>query len=646
MKRLLFLLLFIPVLSFGQKVYTYSGDVVTYGGDVLVDDAFITIWNTENAGSATKTIVIPTTGAGYDCIIAWGDGTSEVAVGTPGNITHVYETAGIKTVKIWGEFPRIYFNNTDDKLKLLTITQWGDIEWGSMYRAFWGCANMDCVATDFANTAEVTTFEYAFLECHSLTSINVSGWNTAEVTSFKSAFSNCYLLTNLDVSGWNTAKVTSFERIFFNCYSLTSLDVSGWNTSKVTTFALAFYECRLLTALDVSGWNTSKVTTFAFAFYNCARLKSSFSALELTLCTNVTSMFLSSDINAPATTTNYDATLISFAGQAVTGSMSISFGTAKYGEGLVDSGTTDGTTADKLVQSGQNFITTVTIGDVIYNVTDDTYARVTGIDSDITLSLDTDIMISGEVYRIQHSDAAKARASLILDDLWTITDGGYYLEFDNGKLVISFDDNRDTQYSRAFPLLVSKGVGGTFYTIGSLVGFSGDYFTWLQAKEMSDAGMDIQCHTYDHSDLTTLTELQVIAELQDNTDIFTINDIPSPTVMAYPLGSSGTNDNVKSWVSGLRTSGRGSEDLGTNNPISPDSDRYDLPAYNVTTISDADLITLKSYLDQYLIGKAAMIIYMHSVSVEGASKMGEIIDYAQSLGIDIITHFELDALLE
>jgi len=36
MKRLLFLLLLIPALSFGQSVYTYSGKAVTYGGDVVI----------------------------------------------------------------------------------------------------------------------------------------------------------------------------------------------------------------------------------------------------------------------------------------------------------------------------------------------------------------------------------------------------------------------------------------------------------------------------------------------------------------------------------------------------------------------------------------------------------------------------------
>lgn len=65
-----------------------------------------------------------------------------------------------------------------------------------------------------------------------------------------------------------------------------------------------------------------------------------------------------------------------------------------------DSGTTDSTTANKLVQSGQNFNTTVSVGNVVHNTTDDTFAYVTAVDSDTTLSIDSDIMVSGEAYTI------------------------------------------------------------------------------------------------------------------------------------------------------------------------------------------------------------------------------------------------------
>jgi hypothetical protein len=70
-----------------------------------------------------------------------------------------------------------------------------------------------------------------------------------------------------------------------------------------------------------------------------------------------------------------------------------------------DSGTASATTANKLVEAGQNFNTTVVAGYVVYNTTDLTFAYVTAVDSDTTLSLSADIMASGEGYTIYATPA-------------------------------------------------------------------------------------------------------------------------------------------------------------------------------------------------------------------------------------------------
>ncbi len=64
----------------------------------------------------------------------------------------------------------------------------------------------------------------------------------------------------------------------------------------------------------------------------------------------------------------------------------------------LDRGTTTSTTANKLVDSTQNFNTTAQVGSFIKNRTDSTTASVTAIDSDTTLSISSDIMASGENY--------------------------------------------------------------------------------------------------------------------------------------------------------------------------------------------------------------------------------------------------------
>lgn len=67
----------------------------------------------------------------------------------------------------------------------------------------------------------------------------------------------------------------------------------------------------------------------------------------------------------------------------------------------VSAGTADGTTASKLVDSTADFVTdAVEVGDAVINTTDLTYALVTAVDSLTTLSLDTDIFIATETYRI------------------------------------------------------------------------------------------------------------------------------------------------------------------------------------------------------------------------------------------------------
>ena len=71
---------------------------------------------------------------------------------------------------------------------------------------------------------------------------------------------------------------------------------------------------------------------------------------------------------------------------------------------VVDSGTTTATTANKLVDATQNFLTTVRIGDIVKNTTDSTSATVTAIDSNTILSISADIMASGENYQIKYEN--------------------------------------------------------------------------------------------------------------------------------------------------------------------------------------------------------------------------------------------------
>ena len=73
------------------------------------------------------------------------------------------------------------------------------------------------------------------------------------------------------------------------------------------------------------------------------------------------------------------------------------------GGGEAANGTTTSTLTNKLVDSSASFTSTVTIGDQVVNQVDGQIALVTNIDSNTTLSLDADIMLTSEAYTIDNS---------------------------------------------------------------------------------------------------------------------------------------------------------------------------------------------------------------------------------------------------
>jgi len=82
-------------------------------------------------------------------------------------------------------------------------------------------------------------------------------------------------------------------------------------------------------------------------------------------------------------------------------------------------GTASSTTTNKLVDASAAFTTLLAVGDVVENTTDNTTAKITAIDSATQLTLDNNIMASGEVYRI-YSDYVKM--DLFKDESVSISD--------------------------------------------------------------------------------------------------------------------------------------------------------------------------------------------------------------------------------
>ena len=123
----------------------------------------------------------------------------------------------------------------------------------------------------------------------------------------------------------------------------------------------------------------------------------------------------------------------------------------KITDGAVkDSGTATGTTANKLVDSNQNFLTTVKIGMTVYNTTDKTVTNVTAVDSNTQLTLADNIMASGEAYEIQDGRSSDKIQYVVISQTNGFTGGTVTITDGLGKSlseVITLEEIACTKYT-------------------------------------------------------------------------------------------------------------------------------------------------------------------------------------------------------
>src|SRR5690606_21175570 len=134
---------------------------------------FITTWKTDNPGEG---IIIPVNPniAGYNYTVDWGDG---VITQHTEEATHTYATSGTHTVSITGDFPALYRPGS----KLLSVDQWGDIQWKSMERAFQDASNIVLNATDAPNLSAVSSMAEMFSRASSFNG-DLAGWDVSHIT--------------------------------------------------------------------------------------------------------------------------------------------------------------------------------------------------------------------------------------------------------------------------------------------------------------------------------------------------------------------------------------------------------------------------------------------------------------------------------
>jgi surface protein len=282
---------------------------------------FMITVKTDNPGTSGSTqFTIPTTGGGYNYNVDCDNDGIDEGTGVSGNYTCTYGTAGAYTILITGAygagagFPRIFFNDSGDKLKLMTIGHWGTGPWTSMAFAFYGCANLTITATDAPDLSGVANLNYMFADATAFNQ-SIDSWDTSNVYDMNAMFqnasafdqdltswdtSNVHFMNSMfsgasafngDVSGWDTSKVTDMNTMFFNATAFNQ-DLSGWDTSKVVRMD-SMFSSLTPTAFngDISSWDTSEVMNMGFMFYNASSFNQDISGWDVSGLSSMNYMF-------------------------------------------------------------------------------------------------------------------------------------------------------------------------------------------------------------------------------------------------------------------------------------------------------------------------------------------------------------------
>ncbi|WP_299246484.1 BspA family leucine-rich repeat surface protein [uncultured Aquimarina sp.] len=262
-----------------KHIYTTLFFIVSFFTAGFAQNEFITTWQTT---TADEDITIPTTGAGYNYIVDWGDGTAITS--ETGNATHTYTSAGAYEVKIVGDFPRIYFNNTGDKDKILEVNQWGTQQWTSMENAFNGCTNLVLNATDTPILSEATNISRMFRNASSLVDTQdvMNTWDVSTITTMERMFANADMFDE-NIASWNVGNVQDFSLMFFGTDNFNQ-NVNDWNigafVTGVVNIDFMFAETASFNQ-PLNRWDITKIDRFDFTFSGAAKFNQDLSDWDL-----------------------------------------------------------------------------------------------------------------------------------------------------------------------------------------------------------------------------------------------------------------------------------------------------------------------------------------------------------------------------
>lgn len=112
---------------------------------------------------------------------------------------------------------------------------------------------------------------------------------------------------------------------------------------------------------------------------------------------------------------------------------------------------------------------------------------------------------------------------------------GSGIKFRNNCVVLTFDDGKKNNYTRAYPLLKKYGIGATFFVSPGTVG-NDDSMTWDEIIEMREGGMSFGSHGMVQAYLPSASRSVQVFEIQESKKILESRLQDKIYFYAYPVG--------------------------------------------------------------------------------------------------------------